>query len=127
MDFKHVKRHQTKPARPTPYSFQVLAVVTRRYPGAPVIAVGYSLGGLLISHYLSENGEAAEIAAAMSISAPFHVPTSHYNLTRWNTNSLVNRCLAYWMLRTVSEHREVLRSSVGIKSGCTVAPYESSR
>ncbi len=42
-----------------------------RFPGAPLVAVGFSLGGNVLLKLLGEWGDAAPIRAAASVSAPF--------------------------------------------------------
>jgi hypothetical protein len=43
----------------------------RRYPGAPLAAVGYSLGGNALLKYLGETGPHAGLAAAVAVSVPY--------------------------------------------------------
>lgn len=49
----------------------VLSRLRRRYPDAPLAAVGYSLGGNVLLKYLGETGERAPLAAACAVSVPF--------------------------------------------------------
>ncbi len=51
----------------------VLNVLRARYPGAPLGAIGFSLGGNALLKYLGEEGEAAQgmLAAAVAVSVPY--------------------------------------------------------
>ncbi len=51
----------------------VLAVLRQRYPGAPLGAIGFSLGGNALLKYLGEEGEAARsaLACAAAVSVPY--------------------------------------------------------
>ena len=57
-----------------------LAFVTRhlrhRYPGRPIGAIGFSLGGNVILKYLGERGADSPIAAAATICVPFGLAAS---------------------------------------------------
>ena len=49
----------------------VLALLSERYPDAPLGAVGFSLGANVLLKYLGERGESAKLSAAAAISVPF--------------------------------------------------------
>jgi len=49
----------------------VVRHIRMRYPGIPVAAVGYSLGGNVLLKWLGEQGSAAPLATAVAISVPF--------------------------------------------------------
>ena len=49
----------------------VLHLLVPRFPGRPLGAVGFSLGGNVLLKYLGEEGTAAPLAAAVAISVPF--------------------------------------------------------
>lgn len=49
----------------------VLARLRQRYPGAPLAAVGYSLGGNVLLKYLGEQGAGALLTTACAVSVPF--------------------------------------------------------
>lgn len=116
---------------------EVVAAIRKRYPqGCELVAVGYSLGGVLLSHYLIQTGDSAQIDAGISISAPFDLIASYKNLMSCSTNYLVNVCLAYWLLGIVRKHRHIFDSSGFVDSdrllrcrtlydfnNCYTAPY----
>ena len=52
---------------------EILDFINKTYPKAPVIALGISLGGILLGNYLAEKGESArgKLLAAILISVCF--------------------------------------------------------
>jgi len=49
----------------------VIEHVRRRFPQAPLAAVGYSLGGNVLLKYLGEQGSASPLACAAAVSVPY--------------------------------------------------------
>jgi len=49
----------------------ILGVLKRRFPGRPLGALGFSLGGNILLKYLGEEASAAPLAAGAAISVPF--------------------------------------------------------
>lgn len=49
----------------------VVDLLRERWPGSPIGAVGYSLGGNVLLKYLGERGEASPVRAAVAVSVPF--------------------------------------------------------
>ncbi|KAJ2340560.1 hypothetical protein GGF43_006386, partial [Coemansia sp. RSA 2618] len=49
----------------------VLADIHTRYPKAPIVCVGFSLGANLLTRYLGDHGDAAHLSAAVAVSCPF--------------------------------------------------------
>lgn len=86
--------------------------VRRRFPGSVVVAVGYSMGGLLLSHYLLQTGDASQIDAGLSVSAPFHLPTSYDNLMSWSSNFLINLYLTNCLMTLVRRNVHVMSATV---------------
>ncbi|XP_075536855.1 protein ABHD1-like [Dermacentor variabilis] len=87
---------------------EVVAAVRRRFQGSVVLAVGYSMGGMLLSHYLLQAGDAAQIDAGMSISAPFHLRTSYENLMSWSSTFFVNVYLAHCLMSLVRRNADIM-------------------
>ncbi|CAN7982442.1 unnamed protein product, partial [Ixodes hexagonus] len=90
---------------------EVIAAIKERSPDGPLFAVGYSLGGVLLSHYLRLKGDDARIDAAVAISTPFHLATSRKNLMSWSASYFLNIYLAYWLVRCLRKNRDVLLAS----------------
>ncbi|XP_054932975.1 protein ABHD1 isoform X2 [Dermacentor andersoni] len=87
---------------------EVVAAVRRRFQGGAVLAVGYSMGGMLLSHYLLQAGDAAQIDAGLSISAPFHLRTSYDNLMSWSSTFFVNLYLAHCLMSLVKKNADIM-------------------
>ncbi|KAH7967165.1 hypothetical protein HPB49_023287 [Dermacentor silvarum] len=87
---------------------EVVAAVRRRFQGSVVLAIGYSMGGMLLSHYLLQAGDAAQIDAGLSISAPFHLRTSYENLMSWSSTFLVNVYLTFCLMGLVKRNADVM-------------------
>ena len=49
----------------------VISLISERFPGAPLFAVGYSLGANMLLKWLGEQGEAALLTGAIAVSVPF--------------------------------------------------------
>jgi len=60
----------------------VLALLRRRYPDRPLMAVGYSLGGNVLLKYLGESGAANALEAAAAVSVPFDLGAAANRLNR---------------------------------------------
>lgn len=90
------------------HATQVVAAVRRRFQGSVVLAIGYSMGGMLLSHYLLQAGDAAQIDAGLSISAPFHLRTSYENLMSWSSTFLVNVYLTFCLMGLVKRNADVM-------------------
>ncbi len=50
---------------------QVIEILARRHPGAPLAAVGYSLGGNVLLKWLGERGGDSPLACGVAVSVPF--------------------------------------------------------
>ena len=49
----------------------VVAHIRKRWPGAPLAIIGYSLGGNVLLKWLAEQRQAAPVVAAVAVSVPF--------------------------------------------------------
>lgn len=90
---------------------EVVAEIKKRYPEGRILAVGYSLGGTQLGHYLRQKGDEAQIDAGVSLSIPFHLPTTNVNLNGWSTNYLLNMYLARSLVQRFKQYCPVLVSS----------------
>uniref|UniRef100_A0A023GH51 Uncharacterized protein n=1 Tax=Amblyomma triste TaxID=251400 RepID=A0A023GH51_AMBTT len=91
---------------------EVVDAVRLRYPDRCLVAVGYSLGGLLISMYLAKLGQQARIDAGLAISTPFHLPTAKRNLEQWwNSNFGVLLYMASNLVEHLKDNEDVLRAT----------------
>jgi predicted alpha/beta-fold hydrolase len=60
----------------------VLERLRRRFPGRPLGAVGFSLGGNILLKYLGEEGAAAPLVASAAVSVPFDLAAGARRLER---------------------------------------------
>lgn len=94
----------------------VLAMLATRFPGRPMGAVGFSLGGNALLKYLGEVGESddAPLRAAAAISVPFDLSAG----ARMLETGLMGRLYTFYFMRMLrrktSLKREILREAVDV-------------
>jgi predicted alpha/beta-fold hydrolase len=76
---------------------RVLAHLTDAFPGVPVGAVGFSLGGNVLLKYLAERGPESAIDAAVAVSVPFDLSRSADALER----GIMGRLYSHYLLRSL--------------------------
>ncbi|VDM34391.1 unnamed protein product [Hydatigera taeniaeformis] len=90
----------------------VLNFIGNRYPNAPMIAVGLSLGALIIFNYLADKSGDCEakcpLIAAMCICMPWDVLESSNGLEKLLNFHLFNKHLARGLCRVVKRNADVL-------------------
>lgn len=65
-----------------------------KYPSSPIYAVGISLGGIILSHYLSQTGINSLVSAALLISVAFDIHAAEASLSLPGLNLMLNKHLA---------------------------------
>ncbi len=89
-----------------------LAFVTehlrRRYPGRPIGAIGFSLGGSVIIKYLGERGADSPITAAATICVPFDLAASCDRVSRGFMGGLYTHYFLRSLRRKVEAKRTML-------------------
>jgi predicted alpha/beta-fold hydrolase len=73
----------------------VLETLRRRWPGRPLGAAGYSLGGNVLLKFLAEEGPASPLRAAVAVSVPFDLAAG----ARATEHGLMGRIYALYFLR----------------------------
>jgi len=76
----------------------IVDLLQRRYPGRPLAAVGYSLGGNMLLKWLGETGAANPLSAAVAVSVPFDLERSSQRLGKG-----FSRLYAWALLRSLKE------------------------
>ncbi|XP_054036136.1 protein ABHD1 [Dryobates pubescens] len=92
-----------------------IAHVKRRYPCAPLLAVGVSLGGMQVLNYLGRKGQAAGLVAAMALSPVWDPSISSTSLKQPLNALLFNQRLAISLCQLVSRHRAAIGDKVDVE------------
>lgn len=72
--------------------------------GGPLLAVGVSLGGLILARYLARQGASARVQAALVVSSPLDVEAGSACIERPPLNALLSWHMARSLRRTVRAH-----------------------
>lgn len=83
---------------------EVLNHIKAKHPGSPIYAVGISLGGIILSHYLSVSGSNSLVSAVMLISVAFDIHASETSLSIPGLNLMLNKHLAQRLCEMVKPH-----------------------
>lgn len=90
----------------------VLAAIENRFPGRPVLATGYSLGGNILLKWAGEQGERAldgPVRAIATVCAPIDLRATSYQIDRPR-----NRVYQNWLLKRLKS--QAIRDNSDIKS-----------
>lgn len=85
--------------------------IKRTHPNSKMIAVGISLGGIVLCKYLAERGDDALVDAAMLVSVCFDFVAGCNSLEEPGLNSALNLHLTKSLIRLVEENMEVLKQN----------------
>lgn len=91
----------------------VIDHIKATYPSAPLIAVGVSLGGIILGNYLVDQGELAQdrLVAAMLISVCFDTFKGTESLEKQGLNLMLNRHLANCLVHSIKEVKDHFSNS----------------
>lgn len=96
---------------------EVVGAVRARCPAAPLLAVGVSLGGLILGHYLAEHGERARVRAALVVSSPLDVVKGAECMESVPLNAALSYHMARNLRRTVRGHASLRGAGAGAGAG----------
>lgn len=74
----------------------VVQDLMKRYPGRPIAAVGFSMGGNVLLKWLGETGKDNPLAGAVAVSVPFELENSANHI-----NQGINRFYQWYVLREI--------------------------
>ncbi|XP_072000143.1 protein ABHD1 isoform X2 [Engystomops pustulosus] len=100
--------HRTFCAANTQDLTRVVQHVHGCHPAAPLVAVGVSLGGMMLLNYLASSGPRSQLCAALVYSTPWDVFVSTASLEQPLNYQLFNRALVTTLRNTVHKFREVI-------------------
>ncbi|KAJ8736726.1 hypothetical protein PYW08_007382 [Mythimna loreyi] len=83
---------------------EVVRAVRDASGAVPLLAVGVSLGGLILGHYLAEHGARALVHAALVVSSPLDVEKGSACMERAPLNALLSYHMARNLRRTLRAH-----------------------
>ncbi|KAI1305377.1 Phospholipase ABHD3 [Halotydeus destructor] len=86
----------------------VMREIKNKYPRARVVATGVSLGGILLSRYLIEMGQAALVDAAVLMSVCWDFVAGSESMEQTGLNMALNQHLAKSLCSIVNSHKDVL-------------------
>ncbi|CAH1247443.1 ABHD3 [Branchiostoma lanceolatum] len=85
----------------------VVAHIRSLYPDAPLMAVGASLGGMIIFNYLAKFGKDCGLVAAMVMSMPWNTFKTTESLEEPLNRLLFNKYLTFGLTQHLRQNREV--------------------
>lgn len=68
----------------------VINIFKERYPNAPLVAIGVSLGSLMLGRYVAQKGPDSKLAGVMLWSCPFDPVEGSKSLEKWDNRVLFN-------------------------------------
>ncbi|KAM4012438.1 phospholipase ABHD3-like [Anomaloglossus baeobatrachus] len=83
-------------------------------PVAPLVAVGVSMGGMLLLNYLAATGHKSQLCAALVFSTPWNVFVSTSSLEQPLNYRLFNRSLVITLRDTVNKFRDIIGKALDV-------------
>lgn len=86
-----------------------LSKIREKYPKAQIVGTGVSLGGILLSRYLIEEGKNSVVDVAVLISVPWDLEAGCSNMEISGLNMALNVHLTRSLVSLVKEHEDLLK------------------
>ena len=92
----------------------VIDHINTSYPHAPVLALGVSLGGIILGNYLAQHGEDVKnkLKSAMLVSVCFDTFKGTESLEKEGLNRMLNRHLANCLIQSIKEVKQHFENSI---------------
>ncbi|XP_040282790.1 protein ABHD1 isoform X2 [Bufo bufo] len=119
--------HRTFCAANTEDLARVVSYVHSRFPAAPLMAVGVSLGGMMLLNYLAATGHRCHLRAALVFSTPWNVFVSTKSLEQPLNYWLFNRSLVTTLRNTVDKFRDVISTVLDVDhilQSCSIREFD---
>ncbi|XP_043918293.1 protein ABHD1-like [Protopterus annectens] len=92
----------------------VIKHIKALYPQAPLMAVGVSMGGMILLNYLAKTRTKSDLLAALTLSICWNSIESTISLEKPLNHFLFNSYLASSLRNTISRHRKAVESKVDV-------------
>ncbi|KAJ3164462.1 hypothetical protein HDU88_005339 [Geranomyces variabilis] len=99
-----------------------VAFITRRYPLAPKMAAGFSLGANVLTKFVGEMGDACPFLGAVSVSNPCDLLGGNRCLNRtWVGRNIYSKTLTKNLIRMYKKHSHIFANSTVVNEAKTLA------
>ncbi|KAF8269782.1 AB-hydrolase YheT [Lactarius quietus] len=89
---------------------QAIHYIAQLYPHAPLLGIGFSLGGHILTRYVAEEGESCRLVSACTLACPFDiVKTAHHLEDDWFAHHAYSKTLGTSFKKLVHRHIDSIR------------------
>ncbi|XP_043919401.1 protein ABHD1-like [Protopterus annectens] len=92
----------------------VIQHIKTQYPQAPLMAVGVSMGGMILLNYLAKKGTKSNLLAALTLSVCWNNTESTVSLEKPLNHLLFNSYLTSNLCSIINRHRKAVESKVDV-------------
>jgi len=89
---------------------QAIHYITHRYPNAPLVGIGFSLGANILTRYVAEEGESCRLVSACVLACPWDtVKTAQALEATWFSRNAYAKSLGTNLKKVVARHADSIR------------------